>query len=517
MLQQVSDRKIKSNEISYDKALNMAIAREAYEKACQKESYEKAEKSLRIFIEQAWPIVEPGREFIPNWHIDSICAHLEAVTRGEILRLIINIPPRCSKSTIVSVMWPIWSWLQDPTKRFLSGSHVDSLAIRDALKSRRLIESRWFQVGWRDRFQLAEDQNQKTRYENNKTGQRFTFGMKAGVTGEGGDVLIIDDPHNAKKAMFSQVERQNTLDAFDQELSTRLNHSETSAIVIIMQRLHENDLTGHILKADKEKKWTHLCFPMEYEPEKKCITSLGIQDPREKEAELLCPKRFNTDFLEEQKKRLGIYGIAGQFQQRPVPISGGIINIDWFKYFDILPSERQIIRVCQFWDTAQKSNELLNCPWVCGTWVETMSGLYLIDVYREWMNYPTGKRIVKSLAQKYNPNVIVIEDKSTGSSLIQELRIDTTLPILAFEPDADKVTRLSVESPAIQAGNVLLKEDAPWLADFLYEIGNFPLSEMKDQADMLSMALKYFRTNRFSLDFESTGLENSYNRVMGRY
>lgn len=454
--------------------------------------YTQCEKSLLSFIECAWPIVKPKRKFVGNWHINSICEHLEAVTRGEILRLVINIPPRFSKSTIVSVMWPVWTWLQDPTRQFLTGCHKDALAIRDTRISRILINSPWFQRGWKDKFKFSSDQNQKQRYENDKSGTRICFGMTSGITGEGGDILIIDDPHKAKDGMFSETARKNVVDMFDQELSTRLNDPDKSAIVIIMQRLHDEDLSGHVLKSGE---WEHLCFPMEYESSRKCITSLGVQDPRTEENELLCPERFDRKYVDNQKKNvLGTIGTSGQYQQRPVPATGGIVHLDWFKRFMAIPSKDQWIQVAQFWDTAQKANELLNCPWVCGTWIRTQTGLYLIDVYREWMDYPAGKRMVKSLAQKYNPHVIVIEDKSTGSSLLQELKLETTYPLIPFLPDADKVTRLSVESPMIEAGNVYLPQSAPWLPAFEMEIGSFPLGATMDQADMLSMALKYFHT-----------------------
>ncbi|MCL6583050.1 MAG: phage terminase large subunit [bacterium] len=482
--------------------------------AAEQEAYDRAQGSLRAFIEAAWPVIEPGRKFIGNWHIDSICRHLEAVTRGEITRLVINVPYRTSKSTIVSVMWPVWVWLQDPTKRFLTGSHKDALATRDCLKSRRIMMSSWFQTGWGDRFRFTSDQNQKTRYENNRTGCRVAFGMTSGVTGEGGDILIIDDPHNTKQAMFSNVERQNALDTFDQELFTRLNDPKRSAIVIIMQRLHEDDLTGHVLR---EGGWEHLCFPMEFEPERRCITCLGVQDPRTQEGELLWPERFDREWLAEQKRMLGTFGTAGQLQQNPVPSKGGLVHLTWFRTYQRLPSSDQWLEVVQAWDTAQKADELINCPWVCGTWVRTKTGYYLVDVFRDWLTYPEGKRMVRALAEKFSPNVILIEDKSTGSSLLQDLPMECSLPLLPSSPCADKITRLAQESPAIEAGLVWLPDRAPWLADFLQEITHFPLSAIADQADMLSMSLGYFRTRTAYFDFESTHRKCDYVRAMNSF
>lgn len=458
--------------------------------------YDKAEESLFHFTKAAWPVVEGARKFKPNWHHKAICDHLEAVTRGDILRLIINVPPRSTKSTIVGVMWPAWVWAKDQSKQFLTGSHGAPLAIRDALKTRRLINSPWYQERW-PQAQFTGDQNQKTRYELKGGGHRIIFGMGSGVTGEGGDFLVIDDPHPAKEGMWSEANRLAVAESYDQELSTRLNDPEKSAVVIIMQRLHQRDLTGHVL-AKEPGRWEHLRLPMEFEPGDVCTTSLGFRDPRTAAGELLQPDRFNAAWLAAQKMLLGTYGVAGQLQQRPAPMEGGIIKLAWFRRYSALPSRDQWIEVVQFWDTAQKANELLNCPWVCGTWVRTATGLYLKDVHRQWMDYPTGKRMVASLAERENPSAVVIEEASTGASLLQELPKEKRLPLVPFRPESDKVTRLAVESPAIEAGTVWLPESAPWLPDFESELANFPASATKDQADMLSMALNYFRVPRTS-------------------
>ena len=466
------------------------------------EDYQRAEGSLFHFVNAAWPVVEGGRVFTPSWHHKVICAHLEAVTNGEIRRLIINVPPRSTKSTIVGVMWPAWVWANDQSRQFLSGSHNAALAIRDALKTRRLINSPWYQARWGEKVRFSGDQNQKTRYEIAGGGGRVVFGMGSGVIGEGGDFLVIDDPHPGKDGMWSQANRQAVAEAYDQELSTRLNDPHKSAVVIIMQRLHDNDLTGHVLR---QGGWEHLRLPMEFEPDHRCVTSLGVADPRTEPGELLQPERFSPQWVATQKALLGTYGTAGQFQQRPAPLEGGIIQLGWFRRYRELPSRDQWKRVVQFWDTAQKPNELLNCPWVCGTWVQTTTGgLYLKDVHRQWMDYPTGKRMVASLWERDKPSAVVIEEASTGASLLQELR-GGQLPLLAFHPDKDKVTRLAVESPAIEAGNVWLPESAPWLPEFELELAGFPASATMDQADMLSMALNWFRApnKRVTQNFEA--------------
>jgi predicted phage terminase large subunit-like protein len=456
------------------------------------EDYEACEGSLYRFLLSAWPVIEKGQKFKANWHHHAICDHLEAVTRGEIQKLLINIPPRCTKSTLVSVMWPVWSWINNPTLQFLTGSHNMGLAVRDAIKSRSLIDSDWFQSEWGDRVKYKPDQNQKTRYEFVEGGYRITFGMGSGVTGEGGDVLMIDDPHPAKEGMWSDANRQAVKEAYDYELFNRLNDASKSAIVIIMQRLHEDDLAGHVLSSEED--WVHLRLPMEFEPTEPCETMLGFKDPRSEEKELLHPERFDTGWLKSAKQRLGTMGTAGQLQQRPAPMGGGVVKLAWFKRYQTLPDERDWQEVIQVWDTAQKADELLNCPWVCGTWVVTETGLYLKDVYREWMDYPRGKRMVESLAKRDNPNAIVIEDASTGASLLQELGQDTMLSLIGFQPQGDKVVRMAVETPAIEAGNVYLPHSAPWLPDYEKEMSAFPNATTMDQADMTSMALCHIRT-----------------------
>jgi predicted phage terminase large subunit-like protein len=482
-------------------------------------SYDLCEQHLHHFVKAAWHLVEPGVQFKDNWHIRVICRLLEQVIEGSIKRLLINIPYRTSKSTIVSVLWPVWAWIKKPSHRFLTGSHGAQLATRDALRSRRLIESPWFQARWSSKFAMTTDQNTKTRYENDKTGYRIAFGMTAGVTGEGGDTILIDDPHSAKTAMFSKVEREHALEVYDQELSTRLNDPDKSSIVIVMQRLHESDLCGHLLKKGG---WVHLRIPMRFEPSEPCVIpelvdaegnpwrdpegathpdltpSSPWRDPRSDENQLMWPKRFNDAWFKEQERNLGSFGVAAQLQQRPAPLEGGMINLTWFRRFGAAPAMSRVLEVVQFWDTASKAKELINAPWVCGTWLRTEEGFYLVRVLREWMTYPQGKRAVVSeyewaREQFAAPHALVIEDKSTGSSLLQELREDTTLPLLPFEPDADKVTRLGVESPAIEAGNVWLPEQAAWINDYEREMINFPNSDTMDQADMTSMALRYFR------------------------
>jgi predicted phage terminase large subunit-like protein len=302
-----------------------------------------------------------------------------------------------------------------------------------------------------------------------------------------------DDPHSAQEAL-SDARRKSAVNWWDNTMATRMVDPETAVKVIIMQRLHELDLSGHLLARDLG--YEHLCLPAEYEGVNRCFTSLGFVDPRKEMDEPLHPGRFNAGQLRELKAELDLpYTIAGQLQQRPAPLEGGMVKWEWFRRYTNTPPKGEYLTRVQVWDTAVKPDELVNAPWVCGTWDVFHNGFYLLDVVRKWMDYPAGRDEAKRLARRWNPSVIVIEDKATGSSLIQELGQDPKFrfSVLGFEPEGDKVTRLAVESTAIEGGLVHLPEDAPWLKDFRSEVTAFPKSATKDQVDMLSMFLKFSR------------------------
>jgi predicted phage terminase large subunit-like protein len=456
---------------------------------------ELAERSLKEFAIQAWPIVEPARPFISGWHIDAIIDHLEAVTKGDIKRLLINMPPKHMKSYLVSVLWLPWHWIKIPTERWMFCSYSDNLCNRDSMKTRRIIQSKWYQRFWGDRYKLLGDQNTKSLYENDKTGRRLATTVQGMATGDGGNIIGIDDPHNVLKTL-STAEREKVISWWNDSMQSRLDTPE-GAFVVVMQRIHEGDLSGDILA--KNLGYDHLCLPAEYEGLNRIVSSLGWTDPRKEPNELLWPENWNRERLDDLKKNMTPYAVAGQLQQRPVPQEGGMIQWNWFKRYTDLPGKDIYLETIQVWDTAQKANELLNCPWVCGTWMVFYDGYYLVDILRKWMNYPDGKKEVFLQAERYKPNTIIIEDKSTGQSLIQEMPTyeyngkKFHYSIIPFEPEGDKETRMYVEAPQIHAGKVLLPIDAPWMGNFEPEVKSFPNSNFKDQIDMLSMFLKYMR------------------------
>jgi len=306
---------------------------------------ERARRHLRVFFQEVWPVLEPGTRFVPGFHLDAVAEHLEAITSGQLQRLLINMPPRHMKSLAVAVCWPMWEWIRHPERRWLFASYAQQLSTRDSLKCRRLIASPWYRRHWGHVYQLTSDQNLKQRFENNRTGYRLATSVGGALTGEGGDRIVVDDPHNVVEADSDAV-RRRTLDWFDQSMSTRLNNPQTGAMVIVMQRLHEQDLAGHVLE---QGGFEHLCLPAEYDG-RKTVTVCGWQDPRTEMGALLWPARFSATVLADLKRQLGAYGTAGQLQQRPVPRDGGMFKRPWFAITSALP--KAIRSRCRAWDCA---------------------------------------------------------------------------------------------------------------------------------------------------------------------
>jgi hypothetical protein len=325
------------------------------------------ELSLRDFIREAWHVPEPSTPFVGNWHLDAIAEHLEAVSRGEIQKLIINIPPRFAKSLLTAVFWPMWEWTWAPERRWLFATYAQTLTIRDSVKCRRLIESRWYQERWGALYRLTPDQNTKIKFENTRGGFRLATSTDGMATGEGGDRIVVDDPHNVKKAQ-SDAERETAVEWWTQTMSTRGNDPRTVARVIVMQRLHERDLAGQML-ADAASGYTHLCLPMRFEPQRRCVTVIAgrrWEDPRTEPDELLFPERFPDSAVQELEQTLGSYGTAGQLQQRPTPAGGAIVKGAWFRRWTSQPPVWQQILVSGTWRSRARTRAPTTSPARCG-------------------------------------------------------------------------------------------------------------------------------------------------------
>lgn len=412
-------------------------------------------KTLAGFVRAAWKYIDPA-EFVDNWHIDAICEHLEAVTFGQCRRLIINIPPRHMKSLLVSVAWPAWVWtlqktspLSGPGVEFLCLSYAHSLSVRDNVKCRRLIESAWYRALWGNSFTLAPDQNTKTRFENNHRGYRIASSVDGTATGEGGGVVSIDDAMSAGDAN-SEAELAKVMAWWDGTMSTRLNDPKTGAYVVTAQRLHASDLVGHILSKSAPGEWTHLCLPARYEPDHPHVWA---RDPRTTKGEPLWKARYGEAELKALETSLGSYGAAGQLQQRPSPAGGGIFKTEWWRYYrpQALP---QVKRIIQSWDTAFKTNSA-NDYSVCTTWAECVDGnIYALGRWKQKVEYPDLKRMAASIAAAYRPHAVLVEDKASGQSLIQELQRESSLSVIPIKVDTDKVARAHAVTPVIESGRL---------------------------------------------------------------
>jgi len=438
-------------------------------------------RSFPYFIRRAWSSIIPDR-LQWNWHIDAIGEHLQAVQRGEINRLLVNVPPGTSKSTIIGVKFPAWLWgpAGDPSHRYIGAAHEQGLAVRDNRLMRELVLSPWYQRLWPT--SLKGDQNEKLYFENDSRGFRQACAVKS-MTGRRGHTVAWDDPLSPEKAS-SPTERETALRVLSETVPTRLNDPATSAILVIMQRLHENDPSGHILAS--ELGYEHVCIPMEFEPSRRIYTSIGWTDPRTEEGELLDPVRFPQHVIDRDKKAMGSYAWAGQMQQRPSPMGGGIFKDEWWQYYKIAPAiEWRAIYV----DTAQKTKQE-NDFTVFQCWGRSKEGrAIMLDQVRGKWEAPELLVQARAFWAKHKDShpaplrAVKIEDKVSGTGLIQTLKREGGVPVVAIQRDKDKLTRALDTVAFIESGNVLLPEQASWLSDFLAEASVFPNGAHDDQID----------------------------------
>jgi phage terminase large subunit-like protein len=470
---------------------------------------ERCKRSLHYYVKWAWPLVEPETIFRDNWHVGLICANLEAVTALQFQNLIINIPPRHLKSLIVSVFWPTWVWLKHPATKWLTASHGLDLAIRDAVRSRRIIQSPAYQANFGDVFQLAGDQNVKSRYENTRSGYRISLSVGQG-TGEGADYMSIDDPLKADDA-DSDALREGANTWLDNTMSTRANDQKTVRRVLIMQRLHENDATGYTMAKALENtgasQWEHLVLPARYEP-KRYYSSINLKDPRTQPGELLDPVRFDDASLKQIEADLGIRGTAGQLQQRPAPDGGNIyLEAHWQDGKNRYDWNEEAIRqiVIARWisfDTALKDEET-NDDTAMVVW-ELLADYRLIIRHAWWrkLQFPQLCSAINEEAQYWNIDKklrgILIEDKASGTSALQTLgqQMDETLRplLLPFLPTTSKTARHRQASLWCERDCILLpfpSVEVPWLFDFEQALYKVPASKLKDVLDAWSQGIIY--------------------------
>lgn len=494
----------KKNEQLTQRMENILLA---VERLRQFNEVAECEDSMRTFVRKAWHVIEPGVAYVHGWHIDAICEHLEAALNGEIRNLIINMPPRHMKSSLVGVMFPAWVWIKEPHRQFLYTSYAEHLSLRDSRKTRNLIKSNWYQQNWGDRYKIVSDQNEKRRFENDKSGYRLATSVGGTNTGDGGGILIADDPNNMNE-VHSEAIREGVNEWWDQVMSTRLNDHKTGIRIVIQQRGHERDLTGHLMEKGG---WDQLVLPAEYEGEHKA-TSIGWKDPRAVQGELLWPEKFGPLEITELKRDLGPIPSAGQLQQRPTAGEGALFKRESWNYYNPvgtdsgpvrvkvpgrLPIEKAPVpiplafeQVVQSWDFTFKDEA--DSDFVAGhAWGRIGSNVYLLARVNKRMDFMASIRAIRQMSVDFPCPTKLVEDKANGPAVINFLKNE--IPgLIAVQPDGGKISRANAISSYVEAGNVYLPNPDlfPWVADVIEQAANFPRGAHDDDVDAMSQAIR---------------------------
>ncbi|MDG1437253.1 MAG: phage terminase large subunit [Rickettsiaceae bacterium] len=433
------------------------------------------------FIGKVFHTINPGAEYQANWHIDLIADYLEAVRGGSIKRLIINMPPRALKSVCVNVAWPAWLLAHRPSARIMAASYSSTLSIKHSLDCRLILESSWYQELF-PKTKISRKHNQKSKFLTTDNGFRFATSVGGSATGEGGDFLIIDDPHNPTQINSLKM-RNRVIEWFEQTFVTRLNDKNKGAIVLVMQRLHADDLSSHLISSGG---WELLKIPAI--AQKDMIYDLGKNKYNYNQGSLLNPLRDQIEFLNNIEQEVGTRNYAAQFLQEPLPAGFNLLSMEDISYYEDLP-ERFDYYV-QSWDTAIKISE--KADYSVGTcWGVVNNKYYLVAIIRKKMSYPDLKLAIEKWSDKFRPKHLLIEDKASGQSVIQDLKLLGYHNIRPIKPKLDKVTRFASVVTIFQSGRVLFPKKFAHSREVLAEITNFPNSKHDDIVDSVSQFLNF--------------------------
>ncbi len=478
----------------------------------------KAELFLYEFLKQAWPIIAGSEEFVENWHIQAHAEHVQGWVHGQIRKLVTNVPPRSTKTALISIVLVPWVWATNPERKFMYASYASSLSNEQADLCLTLIESDWYQKRWGHLYKLTR--KAKKSFKNNKGGYRFATSVGGRTTGFGADMLIVDDPNNVKDGE-SQAVTDAVIRWFYFSWLTRLNNPSTGALMVVQQRTGNKDITGTILEKDNDNSWTKFIIPMEYQEARKARTIIlpmsngkVWEDPRTKEGELLCEKRWSRKILDNLKSELGEYAFACQYNQIPAPPGGGIIKKAWFQWWkeETLPDIEHVI---QSWDTAL-TTKAHSSYHACTTWGifydnNYIANIILLSQWHDRLSFPDLREMTKRLYFDYrdtgkerNPifkgkqvDMCLIEAKASGDPLIQDLAAGG-IRAVPFDPKpyGDKDNRVRLISPLIEGGRVWLPAMGPnytrllpFAEKFLEVVGRFPDPGTRDVVDTMSQAL----------------------------
>jgi predicted phage terminase large subunit-like protein len=435
------------------------------------------------FLYRCFLHLNPGAQFLPNWHIRAIAYQLERIRRGEITRLIINMPPRYLKSITVSVAFPAFLLGQESRRRVISISYGDELSAKHASDFRSIVHSPWYQRAFPE-MRIAR--STEGELVTTKRGFRRTTSVSGTLTGLGGDLIILDDPQKPVDAQ-SETRRNSVNQWVANTLMSRLDNKQTSPVILVMQRVHMDDLSGFLSSSSDE--WEVLSLPAIAETE--ALVPIGPNEfyPR-KVGEALHPAHESIGTLLKLQQTLGPDVFAAQYQQAPVPAGGAMIKRSWLRYYDKVPTNIPCSRIIQSWDTAAKDGAQNDWS-VCTTWLVVDENYYLLDLVRDRFEYPLLRDTALELAKRYKPHEILIEDASTGIALAQELREKGDFFVTPIKIDRDKVGRLYVQQGKFAAGRVWFPRSAPFLADLEVELLTFPQGRHDDQVDSIAQALAY--------------------------
>lgn len=466
-----------------------------------------ARESFLDFVQLGWSLLEPKAErpFTRNYASDAIAEHLQAIGEGRLKRLLIAIPPGSGKSTLASIAFPLWLWTRDPSRRTLHASHGFELARDLSDRARRVVESEWY----RSRFgiTLRSDQNRAHDFANTASGRRYAVGVGGSLTGVRGDGCAVDDSLNAVDRSSKAI-RESVNNWFVDSMLNRLDNPDKAFAVVIQQRLHSDDLIGHLLERGG---WEHLCLPAEFDSSRKASTSIGWTDPRTEDGELLSPELLPAAYLEEQKRVLGTAGYSCIFQQSPVDAEGGLFQRQWWRFHKpdglapdcsvrprgcseapAIPLPGKFDQTIVSLDAAFKDHDAAdNVAFL----VIGVRGAQRFVIDRRWgrMSFTKTCATLKELATLYRGATFLVEDAANGTAVVNSL-ISVVPNLLAVKPIGGKESRASAVSPAVECGQVFLPDGAPWLDDFVSEFEQFPLGKHDDQVDAFSQALGYLTT-----------------------
>ena len=443
---------------------------------------------LSVFVQRVFNEVSPNDSYIHNWHIDCICDYLNAVEGGDIKKLIIATPPRSMKTITISIAWSAWLLGKNPARQIVGASHTARLSADINVAVRSVLESEWYQAVFPE-TELEKGDNTKTLFKTSHKGGRNAVSVGAKIRGINADYILVDDPIDPsinELGGISEADRHNTNQWLANSLFTRRNVPEESPIVLVMQRIHQDDPVGYLLERDQ---FETLVLPAQYE--RKTFYDIGNKQYVLDRNELLFPERMSANYLESEERRLGTFNFAAQFMQKPAPPSGGLVKKHWFKVYEERPLKFD--KIIHSWDIATTKTTTSDFS-ALTVWGVRQEGYYLLKVLNEKWEFPDLKNKLIALAERENPDYVLIEQVGIGTPLVQEVQATSNINVVPIKPEKDKETRLHAITPMIEGGNVYLPNEAEWLNTYIDQMSMFPRAKHDDMVDSTTQFLSWIKT-----------------------